>query len=172
MRYDLAAIENLHPDLAVLIETWRDGSREWLENLEVSPSVEAIVWQPYKDGPSIGGILLHMIGCDMHWLEEFAYGRDISPDHPAVAYDLVAKQDIPYWPTPPAKEWAWYLDLYQSERESAIAKIMAFNQPDQVFARSTTQYTFRWIIAHLVEHDSYHGGQIILLHEMWKKLQA
>jgi len=32
--------------------------------------------------------------------------------------------------------------------------------------------TYRWIVAHLVQHDSYHGGQAVLLHETWKKLSA
>ncbi|CAN1550418.1 hypothetical protein MCEMSE15_02158 [Fimbriimonadaceae bacterium] len=56
MRRDLQTLENVHPTLSVLIETWRDGAREWLDNIEEPPPVEAMTWQPFENGPSIGGL--------------------------------------------------------------------------------------------------------------------
>ena len=172
MRRDLETLENVHPTLSVLIETWRDGAREWLDNIEEPPPVEAITWQPFENGPSIGGLLLHMIGCDLYWLESVVHGRPLDAESPAVAYDSTAMQDIVFWPTPPKNEWDWYLTLFTSSRKAVIADVIAFNQPEHTIQRNGREYTFQWIIAHLVEHDSYHGGQIVMLHEMWKKLHA
>jgi len=93
-------------------------------------------------------------------------------ENPAVAYDSTAMQDIVFWPTPPKNEWDWYLTLFTSSREAAIADVIAFNEPEYTVQRNGREYTFQWIIAHLVEHDSYHGGQIVMLHEMWKELHA
>jgi uncharacterized damage-inducible protein DinB len=38
-----------------------------------------------------------------------------------------------------------------------------------VGSNGKSDYSLAWIVAHLVQHDSYHGGQIVMLNQMWKK---
>jgi uncharacterized damage-inducible protein DinB len=32
--------------------------------------------------------------------------------------------------------------------------------------------TYRWAIAHVIQHDSYTAGQAVLMHEVYKKLHV
>lgn len=168
-KFDLEIRAGFHPEIASLIATWEDGTREWLESLG-EPSEEALVWQPYANGPSIGGEMLHMIECDMFWVEEVLGGLAERNDHPAVKYGKGLDQENHIWPTAYSENWAWYLDLYLTSRKSVLDQLSNLTDITKVYPFKGGEFTARWIVAHIVEHDSYHGGQAVLLHEMWKKL--
>src|SRR5437763_1991032 len=72
--YDVEPLPGVEPQIGLLQAVWRDSTREWRKNLgEVSD--EAIAWQPFPGGHSIGGVLLHMIACETWWIS-------ILPDGP------------------------------------------------------------------------------------------
>lgn len=167
--HDLDLAPELPPEIATLIAALGDSTREWRENLE-EPVPEAMVWAPYEDGPSIGGMILHMIGCEHYWIEKFVEGIEGSPDDPAIQYDDALDQYGPVWPRPPFETIEWYLALHDTARARIVEKIRAHADPTSIHHQTDSSMTYRWILAHLVEHDSYHGGQAVLLHEMFKKL--
>jgi len=169
-RYDVAPLDGLDPELGLLFATLNDGRREWQDNLG-TPSQEAITWQPYPDGPSIGGIILHLASCEAFWLQKFAAGQEIDETQPAIAYDLTLDQYVPSWPTPPSHPLDWYLDVLEQQRHDTLRLVTEHGKPLRMLPRKDYEVSYRWILAHLVEHDSYHGGQAVLLHEMWKKMQ-
>jgi uncharacterized damage-inducible protein DinB len=171
MRYDVSPALGTEREIGVLVATWQDGTREWLDNLG-EPTAEALTWQPFEGGPSIGGIMLHMAGCDHYWISEFVNNRPQDPESPALQYNNKVDQDNVSWSTPPAEPFAWYLNQLQSVRGPVVEQILSHPEPNQEFQRTWGALTFKWIVAHLVEHDSYHGGQCVLLHELWKKTQA
>ncbi|MBL8049012.1 MAG: DinB family protein [Chthonomonas sp.] len=169
MHFDLVPIGDVDVQLAAKIATLQDGTREWRGEFE-SMSPEELTWQPYPDGPSIGGCILHMAGCEAWWLQAVVRGEELDASNPAIAYDAALDQDNHVWPTPPAESPEWYFDILSAQREKTIALITEHNDPDSVHVRpSGNSFTFRWIVARLVQHDSYHGGQCVMLHEMWKK---
>ena len=168
-RSDIEPDPALPLDLGILVATWRDGTREWRENLG-SPPPEAVTWQIYPNGPSIGGLILHMASCDRYWLQQFVEKVALDQTDPAVAYDSSMDQYIPNWPVPPAEPIAWYFDILDRAREAAFAMIARHG--DSLSEHGEYKETYRWIVAHLVEHDSYHGGQAVLLHETWKQIAA
>ncbi|MBS1710080.1 MAG: DinB family protein [Armatimonadetes bacterium] len=168
--YDVTPVEGMHPELGLLVATWRDSSREWRESLgEVSDA--AVVWQPYPNGPSIGGLVLHMVACDLYWIEAMLFDKGYdSLTGEAVEYDKQVDQYVPHWPTPPAKPMAWYLDLLDKTRAEMQALVATADDPERILERGGRySFTCRWVLAHALEHDSYHGGQAVLLHEMWKQ---
>jgi len=73
-------------------------------------------------------------------------------------------------PTPPAEPIEWYFDILDRARIRVFESIAQHS--DSLSEHPNGEYvsTYRWIVAHLVQHDSYHGGQAVLLHETWKKL--
>jgi len=169
VKYEALPDPQAHLELGVLIATLDDGTREWRENLgRVSP--EAIVWQPYEDGPSIGGVILHMIDCEAWWLREFAEGEKCDLTSPEALYGKELSQYGHRWPKPPKKPLKWYFELQDRRRTENIDYIRRHTDPNSWHGKKT-QATYRWIVAHLVEHDSYHGGQAVLLHEMFKKMR-
>lgn len=172
MKYDLNLSNGEDRVLSTLIATLLDSTREWRENLE-APSVEAIVWQPYEGGYSIGGILLHMIDCEAYWLKTVAEGIESDPSHPANIYNMSMNQyAVAGWPPPPAEPLDWYYELQDSMRNEIVERIINHQQSEKEFQGRHNSYTYQWIVAHIMEHDSYHGGQMVMLHEMWKQTVA
>lgn len=169
-RYDLEGRHRIEGELGVLVAALEDGTREWRGELG-EPSDAAVVWQPFPNGPSIGGIILHMAGCEWYWLNKFVSGEPEPGDDPAITYDGTLDQDAVQWPTPPAKPIGWYFDVLSERRAKSIEMIRNHGQPERVYSRHDCEVTYGWILAHLVQHDSYHGGQAVLLHEMFKKLR-
>ena len=168
-KFDLEVDPNLNVEIATLIAALADGTREWRENLEV-PSQEAMMWSPYPNGPSIGGLILHMASCEQYWLVKFAEGAEIPDGDPSWAYDETLDQFAPHWPLPPNESLDWYYRVHDEVRVRILETVRAHADPYSVHLGRTSSVTYRWILAHLVEHDSYHGGQAVLLHEMYKKL--
>jgi uncharacterized damage-inducible protein DinB len=172
--YDVLPFANMHPELGVLAASMEDSTREWQENLldPAPPTVEALVWQPYTNGPSIGGALLHMACCELYWLAMVGDGEDLDASHPAVAYDSELDQYANLWPVAPSQPIEWYLDILKAVRASSLERIARHSDPAQVFPLRSKSVSYRWILAHLIEHDSYTGGQAVLLHEMYKRMTA
>lgn len=166
---DLRVPEDRHPDLAILVATWADSIAEWRSELGDVADAH-VIWQPFPDGPSIGGILLHMIDAEAWWIQEFCGGEPVDRDHPATQYDLAMDHDNYGWPTPPAKPLTWYFDLMDTTHAAMLERIRSHNEPERLHVGQRRDATFRWVVAHLVEHDAYHGGQVVMLHEMAKKL--
>ncbi len=166
---DLTWPETQSPDLGALVATLKDGTLEWRDNLGL-PSPEAIIWSPYPNGPSIGGLLLHLASTELFWIQKVANGVEISPEHPAEKYDSTMDQYLPHWPIPPNEPIQWYFKIQDDTRTEMIDLILAHNDPSRGYENRRGSFTYRWILAHIVEHDSYHGGQAVLLHEMFKKL--
>lgn len=168
--WDLVLPADVEPQLATLIATWHDGYREWRGELGMVKE-DAIVWQPYENGPSIGGILLHMADCDAYWINQIALRQPADPEDPAALYNNSMDQYGPNWPVPPRQPITWYFQILESRRAQVIKAIEELADPNARFQREkSAEFTLRWIVAHLVEHDSYHGGQVVLLHEMYKKI--
>jgi uncharacterized damage-inducible protein DinB len=34
------------------------------------------------------------------------------------------------------------------------------------------QMSLRWVLGHVIQHEAYHGGQIVMLHDLWKRSQT
>jgi uncharacterized damage-inducible protein DinB len=169
--FDLSVRPGANLELSVLAATLEDSTREWRESLE-EPCQEAVIWQIYENGPSIGGLLLHLVSCEQYWFQSFVEKRPQSPEEPAFAYDRTMDQYVPHWPAPPDQPIGWYFDLLERQRKESLEMVRARVDPHERFQGPRYAASYRWILAHVVEHDSYTGGQAVLLHETWKKLHG
>lgn len=171
MTFDVAPLSGYRSELGLLLATLDDSTREWRENLE-EPPVEAIVWQAYPGGHSIGGLILHIADVESHWFEQFAAGRPVDPDEAKLLMGEATDQYAGKWPVPPAEPIEWYLALHDRIRARVKETLMRLDDPAQLFQGRKNRFTLRWIAAHVVEHDSYHGGQAVLMHELWKHMRS
>lgn len=168
MRFDIVPNPRLDSAIGILFAAMLDGTREWQGELG-EPPVEAIVWQPFPDGPSIGGLILHIISCERYWLDDFVNGAKSDPTEVARAFDSKVDQYVPYWPAPPAEPIGWYYEQLAAMRAESLKLLLQHRNAYSAHHHRDEEVTYRWIVAHLTQHDSYHGGQMVLLHEMWKK---
>jgi len=168
--YDVEPKPGFEPQLAILAATLGDSTREWRRNLgRVSP--EAMTWQCYPDGPSVGGLLMHLIESEAYWIREFADGDRLAETHPAVVYNRDLNVSKPFWPAPPGKPFSWYRRLHDEVRAEMMERISKASDPTRSYGGKRYSLTYRWILAHIVGHDSYTGGQAVLVHEMYKKIR-
>lgn len=170
VNYDVQPLDGYHPEIAALLSCLVDGTREWRENLE-RPKVEAIVWQSAPDAQSIGALILHMIDCESYWFEAFAAGKRRDKEEVKLLLSEEVHQYGGRWPVPPAEPIEWYFELQDRIRARCFEAIKGI-EPGRQFDRKNYGCTFRWVMAHIVQHDSYHGGQAVMVHEAWKKQRS
>jgi len=171
LQEDIAPIPGFHPEIGLLLAALQDSTREWRENLE-NPSVEAITWQIAPNAYSIGALILHIIDCEVGWFERFIgkQPRDMEQDKFLMSAEV--QQYDCTWPTPPAQPIEWYYELHDTYRKRAWEALREVDPTTFIAANEEFETSVRWVVSHIIQHDSYHGGQAVLLHEFWKKQNA
>ena len=158
-----------HPEIAPMLATMIDGTREWVEELE-DVTDEFLAWRPYPGGYCAGGLLMHMMSCDRLWIDKVILKTEPDATDPAMIYDELQSNSGGTWPDPPAESWDWYWELFQKHRRLTLEQLSAIKDPSAIVQEhERSDYSLAWIVAHLVQHDSYHGGQIVMLNQMWLK---
>lgn len=166
-RYDVAPFEGFHPEIGLLLASPQDSTRTWRDNLG-SPPVEAIAWQPAPEFHSIGALILHMIDAEAYWFETFAAGRRRPAGESKLLLTAETRVLSARWPTPPREPIEWYTELHDRIRSRAVSALASLDA-GRVRDGKDWSVSMRWVVAHVVEHDAYHGGQAVLLHELWKR---
>lgn len=161
--FDLQIPPGLDPELATLVAAWTDGTREWLaEAGEISD--QAVIQPCGANNISIGALMLHIIDCDEGWFSSM-FGVKLAQPSPASELGRAVDVDGRKFPTPPAWPFAKYVEIMQETRAELVAGLAGIRADQTFTSQRGNVFTARWVIAHLVQHDSYHGGQIVLLNE-------
>lgn len=168
---DIAPISGFHPEIGLLLAALDDSTRAWRQNLG-EPPVEAVIWQIVPNGPSIGALILHMIDTETFWFERFIGGKTPDPEEGRLLMSEEVQQYEGIWPRAPEKPIEWYFELQARYRRRALESLKGV-EPDRFFRESDdVESSARWVVSHVVQHDSYHGGQAVLVHEQWKRRQS
>ncbi len=163
---DIEPLQGYPLEYGILLAALIDSTNEWLGEVG-TPTEDAIVWQPIPNGHSIGGIVLHLADVELAWFEETVLKKPLSNADKELYMSDQIDVDAAQWPAPPRQPWSWYLKLLADARKRALAAVRDFPAPNTVIQGRRSTFTARWVVAHVVEHDSYHGGQIALLHEQF-----
>ncbi len=171
-RFDVEPTNGYPAEYGLLISALLDGTREWRDELE-DVTEEAIVWQAFPKGHSIGGVILHMIDVEAFWIETAALGRDRAPEE---LKELLSEETDQYgfnWVVPPKKPISYYFELQDKVRVRTLESIKSFPDPATVISRDGWEYemTLRWVLNHVVAHEAYHGGQAVMLKAMYERRQ-
>jgi uncharacterized damage-inducible protein DinB len=167
--YDLAPLLGYPEEYGTLLATLQDGTREWREELG-EPDPKLIIWQAVPKGHSIGGVLLHIAEVEAYWVEEVGLGRTIDPEELKLHMSAEIDQHEGSWPIPPNEPIAYYYDILDKVRARTLESVKAFGPVDEVKTTRWGTMTLRWILAHVVEHESYHAGQAVVLHEIGRRM--
>lgn len=159
---DLPVGAATNPEVALLLAVLEDATREWREELE-PVSDEELLRQPFPGGHSIGAVILHIADVEAHWLHEVAAGCTRTEEEVRTLLGDETDQYAVRWPTPPARPLLWYVALHDRVRARTRELIAPMDDLDQVGYRGGTPFTLRWLLAHVIEHEAYHGGQAVLL---------
>lgn len=154
-----------------LLATMQDGTREWREELG-SPDPKLIVWQPVSKGHSIGGIMLHIAECEAYWIEEIALGNTIDPEEARLHMTAEIDQYNGSSPTPPEEPIEYYYAILDRVRERTLERFKSMAPASTIKPQREDTMTLGWILGHILQHESYHGGQAVLLSELGKRLNS
>lgn len=169
--FDVEPLPGYPPEYGLLLATLQDGTREWQGELG-EPDPDTICWQPYENGYSIGSLLIHIAEVEAYWFEVFTLARVLSPDERARYLSGQIDQDNGYWPKPPREPFSYYYKILSEVRTRSLESLREFPPPDTTREKEWGKMTLRWVVAHVVEHDSYHGGQAVMLHEISKRMRG
>lgn len=166
---DLVPLEGYDSEVGLLLASLAGATRKWRAELG-EPSIEAMVWQPARDSQSIGCVILHLADSEAYWLETFLTGKRRKQDELRLLLSKETQQYGACWPTPPSEPLEWYFGIQDRVRARVFEGLKGVRAMDQI-VRKSGGTTVRRVIAHVAQHDAYHGGQAVLLHELWKKLR-
>jgi len=170
--YDVSPLPGLDPQIGLIAAMLQDATRDWREELGEVPD-ELVTWQPYPGGHSVGAVLLHMIDCEAGWLERIALGRERDPEELATLRPSEPPDENSYI-VPPSLPYAWYLGQYDKVRARSLQTLAQFRPPEASIKhpRFDATFTLRWIASHIVAHEAYHGGQMVLLKELFARAKS
>lgn len=165
-RVDVPLVAGLNVQIGLLIAMLDDNTNNWRGELgEVSQ--ETVVWQPFPGTHSIGGLLLHIADVEANWIHEVGAGALRSEEELSALLSRETQQYQVQWPIPPTQPLSWYYAQQDAVRTHTRKLITALNDPEHVGTRQTaqnkTEFTLRWLLHHVLTHESYHGGQAVLL---------
>jgi uncharacterized damage-inducible protein DinB len=167
---DVAPLPGYPEPYGLLCATLQDATAEWRGELPDDVPREAVVWRARLGGPSIGAIALHMIQAEISWMESFALRRAISDeDKRLLLWDEIIV-DESRWPDPPNEPLNWYFDLHDRYRTRTLQAVREWPSAETVReSRSGNGCSLRWVLGHIIQHEAYHGGQIVMLHDLWSQ---
>jgi len=154
----------VHPEVATYINMLKQSTGEWRWMLGTDVTPEQISHQAYPGAHSIGAVLLHMADSEAIWTMEVLEGGVVPA---ALKEELLAdKTDVwnGKWPVAPSKPLEYYYEIQDRVRENTLRVLAGLTDIDKEVTAWGNQFTIRWILGHMVSHDSQHGGQAILLH--------
>jgi uncharacterized damage-inducible protein DinB len=172
VRIDAEPLPGYPEPYGLLCAILQDGTNEWRWELDQDLSEDAVVWQPYPGMHSIGAIILHIIIVEIFWFERFVL--DLPYDQEEMQILMADKIDVdaPHWPDPPRQPLAWYFELHDRIRARTLESIKKWPPADSVREHDGRQRTPRWVLGHVIQHESYHGGQAVLLNRLWQLAQS
>ena len=129
------------------------------KQLDFSPSITKI--------ETIGTLLFHIAAIEFSWIYEDIFKEEMVYEEWKYAFALREQLDPPQMTN---KSLSFYLEKLHSLRERVYATVRGWNDKEleKVVKSGNQFYTIRWILYHLVQHESHHIGQINLLKRMYK----
>lgn len=159
---DVKPAAGLDPQVGLLLAMLDEGTKEWREELGEVPD-EVVIWQPFPQGHSIGAVILHIADAEAFWLQEVADGRPLPEDLKKTLLSNETDQYAGRWPTPLRRPLSWFYEQHDRIRKETHRTIRKLANPEHLGRRGEHAYTLRWMLQHVITHEAYHGGQIVLL---------
>ncbi len=159
-------------EIALMLAQLDEGTKEWLGELPDDLTEAEIAWQPFEGGHSIAALFVHIAEVEAAWLHFVGCGEDIGDiEQEYLGGSIDADADGLKWPTPPpGRPLSYYTELLSKIRARTKEFIGALDDPKRLSqSKSGRKFTLRWLLTHVIGHESYHGGQAVFLLLMQRK---
>jgi uncharacterized damage-inducible protein DinB len=159
-----------HPGLSTGIGYYMSGMEEVRSQLvdAVKNIPNELIGKPaFLGAHSIGGLVLHIGEAEWFWMQMVVSGHKLTEeDRAAACWDILDEID-----RVSSRGFSTEFCLLEIEkiRNQTRDVLFSFNDTDLEriisFERrgKTTEHSLRWILHHLIDHESQHKGQILML---------
>lgn len=159
-----------HPGLSTGIGYYMSGMEEVRGQLvdAVKNIPNELIGKPaFLGAHSIGGLVLHIGEAEWFWMQMVVSGHKLTEEDRAAAYwDILDEIDrvssrgfsTEFCLLEIEKIRNQTRDLLFSYNDSDLERIISFERRGK-----TTEHSLRWILHHLIDHESQHKGQILML---------
>jgi uncharacterized damage-inducible protein DinB len=169
IKTDIRMPQAASADVSLLLGLLDQTTREWREELGTVPD-EAVVWQPFPGGHSIGAVILHIAYVEAMWIHKVGAGHALSREQiETLLPEKTHVYDI-LWPIPPDRPLSWYYAQADAVRARTREIVAALDDLERVSSHADfgdEEFTLRWLLGHVIAHEAYHGGQAVLLSLTW-----
>ena len=167
MIYDLTPPPDFKcPEIGLLAAALVDGTREVRQELgEVTP--EELAFTPMPRRYNAAAVLLHHAAVEEGWIRFDLCGEpdDSEATFPHFTDEIWTKGE---WPDLGGITLEEIYRRSDEIRQQTLARLATIEDARQMTVGATESAgdTARWVVNHLIGHESYHFGQAVLLVEM------
>jgi uncharacterized damage-inducible protein DinB len=135
--------------LSEMFAHWEQVRSDLLKTIDKF-SEEELTFAPFEGAWPVGQIMLHIADCEDNWLHGVVRGE--------------------------FKPWVWYsfeefpgkadiLDMLSKARARTVPFLESLDEHnlDDKFTVEGEEYTLKWIIWHVLEHEIHHRGELSLI---------
>ncbi len=169
-RIDLPVPGSLDPQVG-LFHRMQQEIRGRLKNAagELTPS--QLAWVPEKGGNSIGMLLLHIVEAELFWIQYVCMGQELTPEQKTIyRTELFGNPDASPLEEHPVEWFIARLDesreiteeFYATLSDSSLEELKDFVDDEG----REYEFTVRWVLYHVLEHEAGHRAQILMLRRM------
>ena len=117
---------------------------------------------------TIGTLLFHIAAIEWSWIFEDIDGLELDYEEWKEAFALRPQVDVPQIK---GKNKQFYLEKLQEVREQVYQRLQEFedNDLERIVESEGNKYSIEWILFHILEHETMHIGQILLLKRFYEK---
>ena len=164
----LQPVNGLSPEIGFLL-AGMDEVREQLRKTVGELSVEDTGRLAFPEAHSIGGLVLHIGEAEWWWMQCVVSGRPATDAEGQPYWDILEEPQ-----RVPEKGYSaqFCLDEIAAIREQTLSVLAKFG--DEALEQIITferdgklqEYSLRWILHHLIDHEAQHKGQILMMKRM------
>lgn len=159
-----------HPGLSTGIGYYLSGMEEVRRQLSVAVKSipDDLIGKPaFLGAHSIGGLVLHIGEAEWFWMKMVVSGHQLTDeDKEAPYWDILDDVDRVV-----RKGYTAKFCLSELEKIRNLTRDVLFGYSDKDLGRritferhgKMTEYSLRWILHHLIDHEAQHKGQIFML---------
>lgn len=133
---------------------------------ELTPS--QLAWVPEKGGNSIGMLLLHVVEAELFWIQYVCMGQELTPEQKEIyRAELFGNPEAPL---PAEQSGEWFIERLDESRRITEELYTTLSDPSLDELKNFTddegrdyEFTVRWILYHVLEHEAGHRAQILML---------
>lgn len=166
-RIDLPDRGPLDPEVG-LFHRMQQELRQRVMSAAADLTPSQLAWVPEKGGNSIGMLLLHIVEAELFWVQYVCTGRELTVEQKAeYRTELFGDPEVPPLEEHPLEWFTQKLDASHHLVSEFCAELSdpMLDECKHFLDDEGREYEFtvRWILYHLIEHEAGHRAQILTL---------